>query len=318
LTGDIAAVFVFNSALSETDRQKVERYLARKYDLANPEYLTDINEAVWESATRTEETSLGSFTDWMLAYVPLCEPGGPRSDFYNSTVFAENGTITGVSGLFGLAAEFNGTTEYLQAATNPFVGLAEFSFSAWVRFTKGSAVFQTDTVVYSFDAGPGDGFQLGLDGDAGGAKLKFQKTIGFSTGFALSNSSMPLSTWTHVVGTVSSGGTVTLYVNGTAQSTTGTKTGALANTSVTNIGGTSGYWQGQIQQVIFADREFTPTEITYLYNSGAGRVLMPDTRDLAQIAKAVWEYSTREAQEVIGGFFLLLARYHYLNQGMAA
>lgn len=215
--------------------------------------------------------------DDLVAYWSLDEASGNAIDAHGSNDLTDNNTVGTAAGKVGNARNFNGSDEYFSSATNPVNGSAAFSISAWVKNTRGSAAFRPDTICMCLNQPVnGDGFYLQLNGDAAGAKLRFVKAISYSAGEAVADSVISLSTWIHVVGTVSSGGVVKLYIDSVLQAVTGSKAGAMSTnpavffTGIDQVGGAGG-WLGQIDELGFWSRELSSAEVTELFNSGNGR-----------------------------------------------
>lgn len=170
---------------------------------------------------------------------------------------------------------FNGTNNYIAINNNPLTGSSAFSISAWIKYTYASIAWRSDTVISSYDNAFGDGFLIGLNGDSTGAKLSFTKRYNYTAGVATANTVLPLNQWTHVAGTVASDGTITIYINGTAQTSTGIKIGSLRNTNATYIGGgysgssstVTSFWYGPIDDVRLYNRMLTSDEVAQLASS---------------------------------------------------
>lgn len=121
-----------------------------------------------------------------------------------------------------------GSTQQLVVTGNPLSGLSECTVACW--FMAASNFFAVNAPVRCLDFGStGDGYRLLLD-SANPAKMNFIISEAFSSGTAISDAAFPTNTWTHCVGTLSTGGAVTLYINGVAQSTTATKVATFSHT----------------------------------------------------------------------------------------
>lgn len=214
-----------------------------------------------------------ALSDNLIAYYKLDEASGNALDAHGSANFTDNNTVGSTTGKINTSRSFNGTDEYFSSASNPLAGASAFSIQAWVFLNETAPAFDNDAIISGRD-GSGNGFSFEIDGSASGL-WRFTKTISFSSGNAVSNSTAADSQWLHLVGTVSSGGTVKLYVNGTAQTTTGTKAGSLGASTV-NIGTrydatSTAFFKGLIDELSLWSRELTSAEVTELYNAGSGR-----------------------------------------------
>jgi hypothetical protein len=217
-----------------------------------------------------------ALTDGLLDYYALDEASGSALDAHGSKNLTDNNAVAATTGKVSGARTFDGSADSFSHTSNLLNGCSAFSVACWLQLTRGSANFRNDVAARSNDGSTtGDGWGLDLDGGSGGAKLRFYKTIGFGTGTATADAAISVSTWYHVVGTVATDGTVRLYINGTLQTATGTKTGTVSNATETRVGcdpsfGGSSFWQGPVDELGFWNRELTGSEVTSLYNGGSG------------------------------------------------
>ena len=135
--GDIAELIIFNSALSDTDRQKVNNYLNNKY---NPSYFatqTDTNLKV--EGIGSQRCIIGQVQSdantvglWHLE-----ETNGSGTYIKDSSGNGNHGTPTGttpVNAVGGKARNFSGNNEYIDFGTNTSLDLGNtFTISAWVK-----------------------------------------------------------------------------------------------------------------------------------------------------------------------------------------
>jgi hypothetical protein len=164
---------------------------------------------------------------------------------------------TGVSignGIIDGDASFSGDGTFLTSDPNlPPSGLSQFSMAVWVKTTSGN--FNT------FSSDPdGTGFQIATNwyGFASFGQVNFNNTGGPTSGDGA---------WHFVVLTYNSTGSQTLYVDGNlAQQITAPSS---YNISVPFQFNASGL-QGEVDEAGFWTRELSPTEVTALYNTGAG------------------------------------------------
>jgi PKD repeat protein len=160
---------------------------------------------------------------------------------------------TWVTGKFGNALSFNGSSSILTISDSPSLDLsAGMTLEAWVYPTPSSGgwsdiVFKNTDMYFLMGSTP-------------------QGTPGFGGSFASSNvygTALPLNTWTHLAGTCD-GTTMRFYVNGVQVSSL-TQTGAIStSTGTLSIGGdpTYGqYWTGLIDEIRIYSRALSGSEI---------------------------------------------------------
>jgi hypothetical protein len=216
-------------------------------------------------------------TDSLISYWKMDEASGNEPDAHGSNTLTDNNTVGSAAGKINTGRDFNGTDEYLSHASDLLSGATACSVQAWVYSSRASLVFRPDNVFYVGDNGAtGDIVAIDFEGDGSGAKFRFIKTEGFGGTYAKADNFASVATWYHLVGTVSTAGVTTLYVNGVAQATTGSLTnGAMSSTASTTIGcrndltGAS-FWQGTIDEVAIWSRELSAAEVTELYGGGSG------------------------------------------------
>ena len=164
---------------------------------------------------------------------------------------------TGVSignGIIDGDASFSGDGTFLTSDPNlPPSGLSQFSMAVWVKTTASN--FDT------FSSDPdGTGFQIATNwyGSASFGQVNFNNISGPTGGDGA---------WHFVVLTYNSTGSQTLYVDGNlAQQITAPSSYNISVPFQFNARGL----QGEVDEAGFWTRELSPTEVTALYNTGAG------------------------------------------------
>ena len=212
----------------------------------------------------------------LVAYLKLDEASGNALDAHSGGLhFTDNSTVQATTGLLNGCRRFDGSAEYLSRASNPFNGLTAFSVSTWVQNTRANTNFILDTAIGSYDNAVGDGFALQFSGSSSGNKLRFRRSESYAHTDLAEDTGLAVNTWAHYVMTVSSAGAMKLYKNGTQQAATGTVNAPLNNNSATHVGAhvtgsttPQSYWQGEIDETGFWQRELTAAEVTTLYNGG--------------------------------------------------
>ncbi|WP_034272539.1 beta-L-arabinofuranosidase domain-containing protein, partial [Actinospica robiniae] len=179
-----------------------------------------------------------------------------------------------VAGKFGQALQLGGTStaEYVQLPAAVLSGLTSFTVATWINRTTTTG----QNWARVFDFGSGTSSYMFLTVSAGGGGARFAISTGGSGAEQQITAASPLPTgWTHVAVTLS-GGTGTLYVNGTSVAVN--KAVKLTPASLT---GTNNLWIGRSQfgdPMLQADvdefqiynRALSQTEIQSLLTSAGG------------------------------------------------
>jgi hypothetical protein len=203
---------------------------------------------------------------------------------------ADNNTVLSVTGVQGNAADFTpANTEYLSITDASQTGMeptGDFSISAWVNIDSvpGSEIeiiSKTNTASQrSFNfgiLGSGDGYGLKLFISGNGATTT--RVQGTSSAAIVGTGDV--GKWRHLVAVYNeAAATVTMYKSGSSVGVTmnnaGTVTSVFNSSSPVIIGGlgTTGtptaLFDGSIDEVGFWSKALTSTEVTDLYNAGAG------------------------------------------------
>jgi hypothetical protein len=204
----------------------------------------------------------------------------------NDSVGSNNGTDTAVSynasyGKIGQGVYFNGSsTEQIIIAANSSLDIATgpFSISLWVYFLAlPTNTYQMWLFWKGSIDGSSPGYCLNLYNNGGIYQLNMPK---FGIANQLYNWTPSINTWYHIVGVQNYSGTpttVTFYINGSALGSTSSNTSAYGNTAGFSayIGGHSSLsstppTNAYIDEIGVWSRGLTSTEVTQLYNSGAG------------------------------------------------
>jgi uncharacterized protein len=140
------------------------------------------------------------------------------------------------TGKFGGAVSLSGTGQYVSLPAGILASLTDVTIACWVNpaaDTNWSRIFDfgTGTTSYMFltvNAGQGPRFSITTGGSGG------EQQVNYAT-------ALPLGAWTHVAVTLT-GGTATLYVNGTAVASNGSVT-----LTPSSLGSTGNNWIGRSQ-----------------------------------------------------------------------
>jgi len=195
-----------------------------------------------------------ALTDNLVAYYKL-------DGNSNDSVGSNNGTDTSVSysssyGKINQGANFNGSnSKILISGYNPS---DNFTIQAWALYKADNSTIIGSNKTFLYFRSDN--------------KLEFPYTSSGTSPQVISDSSVSYNNWYHVVVTISSN-TIKLYINNVLKSNV-SYTGSLVSGDNTGYIGTrdvSATWfNGYIDELGIWSRALSPTEVTALYNSGAG------------------------------------------------
>ena len=185
----------------------------------------------------------------------------------NDAKVTYNGTLvngaTYSTGKIGSAFSFDGINDYMSTSTNSIINSSlPHSYSCWVKPTA-----------LSIGIFVGNGASmLGIRGGGNLTFFQYYVNAEVNTGYIL-----PLNTWTHITvtykGTSFGSNNVLIYVNGSLLYT-GSLSMPAGGGKVfvgSNNAGSGGFYNGLIDEVGVWNRTLTATEVTELYNAGAGK-----------------------------------------------
>lgn len=206
----------------------------------------------------------------LASYYKLDESSGNASDVIGSNTLTNTGTATYSAGKINNGVDFGATTQYLGKAnpTGLQKGSGPFTMAAWVKFSN----FSTARYFVGFGEYSNNKLvSLRCDSstawyiDDNGAAAAFPAVSSMSTGV-----------WYHIVYTYPGSGNIyTAYLNGTSIGTANNTRAPNLGTTVMGLGSRSNTSAGEnlvgsLDEVGFWSRALTSTEVTQLYNSGAG------------------------------------------------
>ncbi|MDM8564109.1 PA14 domain-containing protein [Candidatus Halobeggiatoa sp. HSG11] len=252
---------------------------------ANANYFGgDIDEVrIWDVVRSQAEIkaymnrSLDSDESGLIAYYNFDEKVGSSIAVLSDIAGSNHGTLNGdptwvdsgatLSKMLppGNAMSFDGVDDYVEI-TN--VTSDDFSLEAWIKTDvsapTGSYAYQGDGIIWSDVGGVANDFVLAVLGD----KLSFWD--GNANMNITGTTNITDSNWHHVAVTRASGGSMTLYVDGSSNGSANAGTGALTDNSVIHIGAntiTNRYYSGQIDEVRVWDTVRSQDEIQDNMNS---------------------------------------------------
>jgi concanavalin A-like lectin/glucanase superfamily protein/virulence plasmid B protein len=206
----------------------------------------------------------------------------------NDSVGSVNGTDTSVSygtsyGKINQGASFNGSSSKTQVnSTNFERGTGDFTIAVWAQ-AQGAGTGGSDgpTLFLAGDTTSGAlGSMTFLSWDKTGGAITFEFYDGSNGATAYVPSGYTTTGVWHYIVAERSGGHAILYIDGTqvAEDSVTFGTPSSANLTTTQYGriggdrgtGGGGFFNGYIDEEGFWNRALTPSEITQLFNGGAG------------------------------------------------
>lgn len=210
-------------------------------------------------------TASSGLTTNLISYWKLDEASGNAADSIGSNTLTNTGTMTYGTGIINNGASI-ATGKYLSISSAITSSVTNISVSLWADLSGtslGGGFFRIGT------SGLANGWGVGVGGTKYDGSNNGNNLLVLVDGVAWNSmGSFGGSGWKHVVVTRGAS-TWTAYVNGTALAgaPTSTPSAYLASTA---IGADQGQFTGVVDEVGFWERELTSTEVTELYNSGAG------------------------------------------------
>jgi hypothetical protein len=217
----------------------------------------------------------------LISYWKLDEASGTREDSVANNDLTDNNTVGSAAGIISNAADFEASSsESLSITDAAQSGLditGNLSFSMWVKVESqpSGAAYTLLSKHNSADTGRSYLFQYQ---DSGGTKsLTFRVSSDGTSGnqtLASVNYELTTATLFHVVVTYATSGTTTFYVNGSSVGSAGSQATSIFNGVAAFVLGASAagsdFFDGLIDEVGIWSKTLSTTEITALYNGGAG------------------------------------------------
>lgn len=227
---------------------------------------------------------LASLSNSLMAYWELEEASGSRAATFGGQALTDNSSVVSAAGISGSAASFP-TAGFLSHAQNTAVqpGLSGFGASLSIWFKRSAVPTGGSVGLASNDlSNPSFGFRALAVGTAGRINV-FTRDSGNNILQATSTLNYCDDAWHQAVWTYSSSTKfLYLYVDGSVvgSNVTGTGTGTLTNNGGGGLVGkdsASRTWNADnvtrayLDEVGIWDRDLIPSEVTHLWNSGAGK-----------------------------------------------
>jgi hypothetical protein len=245
---------------------------------------------VWSRAlTSAEVTSLYNsgnglqypfdLTAQLASYWKLDESSGNASDSVGSVTLTNNGTTAYVAGKINNSADFgsSGTAKSLRTTNTLGIDGGSCTFSCWVNKNTNLTSGKYTNGAYQNNTTSKVEYRLGIDNGGGTELVNFTRgKTGTADNNAQETLTMTVGTWYHLVGTYD-GTNVKLYRDGVLKATTassgnGSTAPYTAGFSIGNNNDSSSFIQNSliVDEVGVWTRALTASEITSLYNAGAG------------------------------------------------
>lgn len=205
-----------------------------------------------------------ALTDNLSFYYKLDENTGTSvGDSVGTNTGTWQGTLGSqwTTGKINSGGNFNGTDNYISTGTNIPTQSQVFTMAGWVNPTN----FTNYMSIMTFNATSGEDFRISTAG-----KLVFSATG--SAVFATSTGTVSAGVFSHVAFTMDSSHNWAYYINGSA-SGTGNSSHTFDLTHNLYIGQEAGFGSnmlGILDELGYWTRALSSSEITQLYNGGAG------------------------------------------------
>lgn len=197
------------------------------------------------------------------------------SNVTNPPALISNGRSTTINNATAVTSGTDNTRKYDMAGSKPF------SFSTWVKFSATAAT--GSTFILSIENNPFTTYQAAIIKANATNKIQFVIRSSSSDYLAIeTTATVTTNVWYNIAVTYNGNGTISgmnVYINGVIQPFTNISVGTFTSTiTLPNafrifIGGsgiTTGYFLGLQDETGIFNRVLTQSEVTYLYNGGAG------------------------------------------------
>ena len=212
-----------------------------------------------------------------------------ENDFTDSSDQSNDGSnVGGVNFVasqagFGQAGSFGGGS-HVSVAHHPSLDMTtDMTIAAWVNHsaTAWEAVLAKSPSAGSTANFPGN-YELRVENNTNGLNFGYERTDGTgnpSLVFSQSAATVPASTWTHVAVTVSSGGTITHYINGVGVAGATAVFFGETNTNPLYIGSRADnftFMDGLLDDVAIFDEVLDAGQIATISSGDFGAFIIPE------------------------------------------
>lgn len=180
---------------------------------------------------------------------------------------------------------FDGSDDYMDLGTSSTLSpTSALTISAWI-YINGAGTGSLPTIYSSSKSSAGTAGGIALAYVSNKIRFYLDQSGSSSWVFAESNSTMNTSQWYHLAGTWN-GSTVTLYVNGTAQTTTGSATTIGYNTDFPATIGrySTSYFEGLVEEVSLFNSALSSSDIASLRDTSGSNPVPADISSLSPVA----------------------------------
>jgi hypothetical protein len=206
--------------------------------------------------------------DDLVAYYALDEASGNATDAHGSTTLTDTNTVGAGTGVVSGSRVFVRANAERLTGTPPITALP-VTIAMWVKATSFTGNMNT-----AFIKQAGNNYAFGTALSSAGKALLYASSAAGSFDTLTGASTLSTGTWYHVVAVARSATDRELYINA-ASDGTATASRTILSPTQFSLGsyGTSASdtLNGELDEVGFWSRALTTTEISWLYNSGAGR-----------------------------------------------
>ena len=232
----------------------------------------------------------GTLTTGLISYYKFA---GDATDYFGSNNGSATSMTYGSSSPTGENAIFNGSSGVITSTYNFPSSLGAYSISFWIKLSSDSFSSNTGTmfVILGTAASPYINTAIGYGNISGSNELAFvRERQQVANDTATHTESLGTSSWQHIIVTYDGSSTITIYENGILTATASSSgNGSSGGAQLTlQIGGinspnyalpwsTAEYLPASMAELGIWTKQLNSTEISNLYNGGAGQTMVNAT-----------------------------------------